>query len=365
MTDCILFVQKKPHQAGAQTCLARLLQAQAIRAWNPVLLCSEQGWLTRECERIGVRIVIEAFPSSRSLPARLIGNRLFARRVAKRLREEGLNPTIVQANDHLEGIIGLLIAKQFGAKTSMLLRSPGTSKDDYFKYKANDYDGISAIGDELTERVKGWDTSTDIQPTHDGLLDEEFLPPKARSEHPPRRMLVLGSPLVWKGWRDVVDAIVILEAHGNNLDVAFDFTGDVPNPASNDLKIERVKNTALNFLGHSEKFRDLVRSYDLVINASRMETFGMAAIETLAAGVPLLSSRVGVIDRVQTKPEMLFPAGDAQALAKRIDTLLSDWGKMDFDLPAIQSKIRSQFHIDRAAGQLDAVYRGLVLPRQP
>jgi glycosyltransferase involved in cell wall biosynthesis len=362
MTNCILFIQKKPHKAGAQTCLARLLQAGAIRKWNPVLLCSEEGWLTNECKRIGVRVVVETFPSSRSLPARLLGNRMFARRVGRRLRGEGLNPLLVQANDHLEGIVGLLLAKRFGARSAILLRSPGTTRSDYFKYRADEYEAISAIGDDLTERVKGWDRDAGVQLTYDGLLDEEFLPPKHLSEGAPRRVLVLGSPLAWKGWRDVVDAIVALEARGKTPAVAFDFTGKLPDPAANDLKIERVKNTELRFVGHVEKFRELVREYDLVINPSRMETFGMAAVETLAAGVPLLSSRSGVIERVQTRPEMLFPAGDAGMLAERLETLLAQWRKMDFDLPAIQSRIRQQFHIDRAAAQLDTVYRGLLLP---
>lgn len=90
----------------------------------------------------------------------------------------------------------------------------------------------------------------------------------------------------------------------------------------------------------------------------------MAAIETLAAGVPLLSSQTGVIERVQTRPEMLFPSGNAAALAERLNLLLSRWGSLDFDISAIQTKIREQFHIERAAAQFDGVYRDLLLPMQ-
>ncbi len=362
MSDCILFVQKRAHRAGAQTCLARLLRSEAIRQWNPVLLCSERGWLTEECGRIGVPVIVEKFPSSRSVPARLFGNRLFARRAAARIREQGLSPVLVQANDHLEGILGILLARQFAAKTSILLRSPGTTETDYFKYRANAYDAISAIGDDLTARIRNWDRNAQIHLAYDGLLEEEFLPPKKLAADAPARVLVLGSPLAWKGWRDLVDAIVSLEQGGRLPAIAFDFTGDRPDSATNELGLDRVKKAELRFLGRTEKFRELVRGYDLVINPSRMETFGMAAIEALAAGVPLLSSRSGVIEQVLTRPEMLFPAGNAPALAERLAYLLQNWRQMDFGLAAVQGSIRQRFHIDRAAGQFDAIFRSLLLP---
>ncbi len=363
MNECVLFVQKKPHKAGAQTCLARLLQSDAIRKWNPVVLTGSEGWLTKECARIGIRTVVEAFPGSRAVQSRLIWNRLFARRVSLRLREEGLRPVIVQANDHPEGILALLVAARFGARTSMLLRSPGMTESAYFRYRCDEYDAVSAIGENLTNRVRQWDLKADAQLTFDGLLDEEFLPPKRLAETAPSKILVVGSPLVWKGWRDLVDAALLLEERGSYPSLTFDFTGREPHASTNDLGLERLKRTQFRFLGRVEKFRELTLEYDLVVNPSRMETFGMAALETLAAGIPVLSSRCGVIEHVQTKSEMLFTAGDAKTLADRLEAVLSGWSGIDFDMPAIQKNIRDKFHLERAAQQLDGMYSGLAKAR--
>jgi len=66
-----------------------------------------------------------------------------------------------------------------------------------------------------------------------------------------------------------------------------------------------------------------VLGYDLVINPSRMESFGTAAIEVLAAGVPLLSSRTGVIEQVQESAEMLFPPHRPEALASALKNVLT------------------------------------------
>lgn len=359
MRPSVLFVQGRTHRAGAQTCLARLLCHQKVREWNPVVLCSKPGWFTEECERIGVPVIVEPFPSSRSLSGRLFGNRAFAKRVIGRLRSAGMAPAIVHANDHQEGLLSLAIAQGIDAGRAIVLRSPGTQRDDYFKYRCNEFDYISAIGDELTERIQAWDSSKKIECVYDGVFEDEFLPAKALGAAAPSNILVIGSPLAWKGWADLTEAVYRLEQERALPAMQFDFTGELPDKSDNDLKIERLSSRC-NFLGRVETFRELVRSYDLVINPSRMETFGMAAVEVLAAGVPLLCSRTGVIEEVQTHPEMLFEPGNPASLAQALKIVLQGWGKTDFGIASSQRNIRQKFMIDHAAAELDAAYRKLL-----
>jgi glycosyltransferase involved in cell wall biosynthesis len=139
----------------------------------------------------------------------------------------------------------------------------------------------------------------------------------------------------------------------------FDFTGVAPDPAENDLQLDRLTVARCNFLGRVEAFRELVLGYDLVINPSRMETFGMAAIEVLAAGVPLLSSRTGVIEEVLGVAPMLFPAGQPTALASAFEHIFENWAKIEFGVADAQAKIREGFLVDRSAELLDSVYHKL------
>jgi glycosyltransferase involved in cell wall biosynthesis len=53
------------------------------------------------------------------------------------------------------------------------------------------------------------------------------------------------------------------------------------------------------------------------------ETFGMAAAEAMAAGVPVIASRVGALSELLDGPS-LVPAGDPRALAEAIPRLLGD-----------------------------------------
>ena len=63
----VLFVQKLPHKAGAQYSLARVLRKLKERALDPIVLISEGGWLTRECQENNIQ-VLRTRATERSVP---------------------------------------------------------------------------------------------------------------------------------------------------------------------------------------------------------------------------------------------------------------------------------------------------------
>lgn len=360
MDFSVFYLQNRTHRAGAQTCLARILRNKTAKDWSPILVSSEKGWLTDEAERAGVAVISERFPRSRSLQARLYGNLGFARRVAEGAKSISRKNSIVHANDHLEGLLGLALAERLGAAKAIFLRSPGMTRDDYYKYRCNEYDLIVAVGDELQSRAQSWEPGRVIQLIYDGIEEREFASAKPKHMQLPTRILVIGSPLDWKGWADLTEALFSLEREGSLPPLTFDFTGVKPARSENDLKLERLRIVKCNFLGRVEAFRELVRGYDLVINPTRMESFGMAAIEVLAAGVPLLSSRTGVIEQVMRNPEMLFLPHRPEAIASCLKNVFARWTEMDFELDRIQENIRRLFLIDRTVGSLSAAYTQLL-----
>lgn len=360
----VIFLQKRGHRAGAQTCLARLLRHAEMRQWQPVLVCEGEGWLAAEARRAGVTVITTPFPGSRSLAARLWGNAQFARRVQQQLAAAGIRPGIVHANDHWEGLLGLALARDLGVRSAIFLRSPGMTREDYFKYRCREYDLIIAVGDELQQRARGWDAGRDIRLIHDGIEASEHCPPKPKAQAFPNRILVIGSPLDWKGWADLTAALFILQTEGQLPDWQFDFTGDRPDPALNDLKLERLQKGQYKFLGRVEKFRALVREYDLVINPTQQESFGMAAIEVLFAGVPLLSTRTGIIEQALESSQYLVPPRQPQQLAAALKNLLTNWGGIETGVAAAQENIRRKFLVDYGVQKLGAAYLEL-LGRKP
>jgi len=336
-----IFLQRRGHRAGAQTCLLRLLRQPAIRALDPVVVSGEEAWLSRECRREGVACLVEEFPSSRSLWGRFFANSAFTKRISEKLKQ--LQCTVVHGNDHLESLLTLELGKALGVPTALFLRSPTMTREDFDKYRCAEHRLVAAVGEELQAAARSWSPGTAVELIHDGLEPGEFLPPKPPPAKFPERILVIGSALDWKGWEDAVRVFSNFPA------VKLCFTGTRPAGIAASPNYE--------FLGRVESFRELVREFDLAFNPSWHESFGMAALEVLAAGVPLFSTRSGVIPQVVSDPRYLAQPREVGEMAAKLNALMAGWPATALDVAAAQQRIKDKFLIGNTAGKLLAAYR--------
>ncbi len=117
----------------------------------------------------------------------------------------------------------------------------------------------------------------------------------------------------------------------------------------------------IQFLGAVPE-RELVRlraGAALALAPSRSaETFGLAAAEAMAAGLPLIASDVGFLSEL-AEPEWLVPAGDAQALAVAIERL---WGDGQAGARA-RSRVAQRCAPDTVAAGLAGVYERALAAR--
>ncbi|HEX9879399.1 MAG TPA: glycosyltransferase family 4 protein [Candidatus Binatia bacterium] len=353
----VLFVQKSAHKAGAQSCLERVLRQLGREALDPILLVSEEGWLTAECRRNGLKVIRLPFPSSRSLAGRLYKIRSFGRQVEQELQRAGWQPPIVQGNDHPEALLTLELSRRLQAKSSVILRTSAMARRDYFKYRCGRADLLIGVSETLKEAVEVWDPGKQITVIPDGLCDEEFLPPKEPPAGAPGKILVLGNSTAGKGWRDLMAALEALKQERELPSLELDFTDQRPRWMRSSSPGE---SPGLNFIGRHDDFCALVRRYDLVLNPSRTESFGMAALEVVAAGVPLLTSRSGVIEKIIQDTRFLFEPNNPRSLATALRDLLRNWPASEIDSAAAQRRLRERFHIGRSVHSLLEQYRTLV-----
>ncbi|MBF0611780.1 MAG: glycosyltransferase family 4 protein [Magnetococcales bacterium] len=356
----ILFLQNRSQKGGAQTCLWRMLvHAKEQGLWQPLLVTSSPGWLVDACQASGIPVIIQSFPRSRSLWGRSVGNALFIHNILAKLGQSAFVPALVQGNDHGEGILTVDLAKKLRIPASVFLRDSRMRKQDYFKYDCHACQLVVAIGTVLQKQVMAWDDKQTIYTMNDGILLNEINSPLPINPSPPQEILVIGSHLASKGWADLVAALRLLEQEGNMLaGKRFDFTG-IRDDLENPLGDESLTTCSLRFLGRVNPFQEWVRRYPLVINPSRMETFGMAAVEVIASGVPLLSSRCGVIEHIIEDSNYLYQAGNAIELAKKLAFLLENWPNCALDLSRCQTLLANQFNVGITVDLLNRHYRHL------
>ena len=80
------------------------------------------------------------------------------------------------------------------------------------------------------------------------------------------------------------------------------------------------------FLGKMLSFVEVLQASDVFLLPSESESFGLAALEALSCGVPVVASHVGGLPEVVPDGEVgyLAPVGDVATMADRVLRLLAD-----------------------------------------
>lgn len=345
----IVFIQRRPNRGGAQVALARLVAAPEIAALKPLVIVGGEGWLPTRLRSTGTAVHVMPVPATRSIAARLFGNRRFVRHARSAIKGR---PLAIVANNHQEAALAAGLAQALGTRSAVILRDSHLTKEALERYQWDLPDHAFAVGYPLTELARACNASVPVTPLFDAVESHDFAPPKAKPARFPDGVLVVGSDAPQKGWRDWIEAAArATDAEPALAQVRFDFTGSQPKNIQVDSRHR--------FIGHREGFHELVRTYDLVVNPSRIESFGLAAVETLAAGVPLLTTPVGVLGRELPHPEpFTIPAADPHGMAERLGALFRGWREADPRLEDSQSQIRARFSPAAAAAPvLDCIER--------
>jgi glycosyltransferase involved in cell wall biosynthesis len=167
---------------------------------------------------------------------------------------------------------------------------------------------------------------------------------------------------VMKGHEIVVEAAARLTARRSR--PHFVFIGRGPMEAAVRDAIERAGlGSSFTFAGFVDDLPAALAALDVVLYAP-LDSDGMSRVifEYLAAGRPLIASRVGVVPEVLTDGEhaALVPAGDAQALAEALERLLGDAAAASRLGEGGRRLVEARYSGARVAAALEARYTSLV-----
>jgi glycosyltransferase involved in cell wall biosynthesis len=114
----------------------------------------------------------------------------------------------------------------------------------------------------------------------------------------------------------------------------------------------------VEFLGQRRDVGRFLAALDLFVQPSLYEGFGLSLLEAMAAGLPVVASRVGGIPEIVDDGEsgVLVPAGEPGALAAAAIALLRDPGRARVMGETAALRARERHSIATEASRVDALY---------
>jgi glycosyltransferase involved in cell wall biosynthesis len=138
------------------------------------------------------------------------------------------------------------------------------------------------------------------------------------------------------------------------LDASLVVLGEGPERARLEA-LARDLNVTLVLPGRVGDVASVLRRADVLVHPARWEGFGLALLEAMLAGLPVVASRVSSIPEIVADGEtgVLVPPDDSAALAAALARVLDDPGRYG---AAGRARARAEFSVERMARRTVEVY---------
>jgi glycosyltransferase involved in cell wall biosynthesis len=129
-----------------------------------------------------------------------------------------------------------------------------------------------------------------------------------------------------------------------------------------DLANEMGVGERVHVLGPRKDVPALMHAIDVFVMPSIWEGFGLVLLEAMAAGRPIVASRVATIPEVVAEGEtgLLVPAGDPLALATALAELADQPEVAARMGEAGRERLRRRFSLEKMVGDTELLYRELL-----
>ncbi len=223
--------------------------------------------------------------------------------------------------------------------------------------------GVTAVSEFLKRMTVGeFQVTNEIEVIHNFVDMAEYCPTRAYKDHtafaaPGEKILVHVSN--FRPVKRVLDLVRILDKVRREVPAVLLLVGDGPERASAQALARRLGLADhVRFLGRQDSAQEILACADVLLLPSELESFGLAALEAMACGVPVVGSDAGGLPEVVHHAETgyLLPVGDVDGMAARTVELLKDDERRRAMGQAGRRRAASLFGAERLVSQYERYY---------
>lgn len=231
-------------------------------------------------------------------------------------------------------------------------------------------DAVTAVSSYLAdETVKTFGTQTRPEVIHNSVDVERFRPQAktcCRSHFAPQGERLMIHISNFRPVKNAPDVVRVFSRVRNRIQTRLLMVGEGPDlqkcrELARELGVERD----VLFLGNQEAVEEILACADVFLLPSAYESFGLAALEAMACGVPVLAAEVGGLGEVISpgRDGWLCCPGDIECMAGRALDILAHEDRRKAMGQAARQKAVTAFSPERIVPQYEAVYRRVLAVR--
>jgi N-acetyl-alpha-D-glucosaminyl L-malate synthase BshA len=269
------------------------------------------------------------------------------------------------AREMLPGCRTKILTTLHGTDTTILGRDP--SYRDVIRFGLQKSDAVLCVSEWLAQQTREvFDFSGPITVVPNFVDQDRFRP---RSDETIRHELggdehaLLLHTSNFRPLKRAMDTLDVLERLGTDGRALLVLVGDGPDlPLVREAAHRRGLSDRVRVLGEIPDAETITAACDVALFPSESESFGLAALEALACGVPVVAARVGGLPDVVLQGETgyLRPVGDTAGMAEDVARLLGDPALRERMGQAGVDRASQLFSLDKALAQHEALYASLV-----
>lgn len=231
-------------------------------------------------------------------------------------------------------------------------------------FSINESDGVTAVSEYLKdETYRLFDITKEIKVIPNFIDLERFQ--RSEKEHFKKAICPDGEKVIThvSNFREVKRITDVVEAFShvlkNGVEAKLLMVGDGPERQKAEKKCRELGICSeVRFLGKQDKVEEILSISDLFMIPSGSETFGLAALEAMSCGVPVISSNIGGLPEVNVHGETgyLCELGDVETMGQYATSILKD-EKLHKKLADGARKRAELFEIDKIVTVYEEYYK--------